>query len=181
VPLETRGVFGIRGSRETASGVRLGDIRDGTSTTLALGDAAAGTPSFLVRDMQNPAIPVRGLLTGQPVVIEQSWSAAGVGDTTHPWYGSVFAVTAQYGLLPDPRDEPMNRQPVTPTIAGGDPRGDNASGRDFVSGFRSAHAGGCNFLFCDGSVRFVADSIRPQVYRALSTYAGGETLSAEDF
>jgi len=180
-PPETRGVFGIRGTREITSGVRLADIRDGTSTTLAMGDAAAGTAALLVRDMTNPSQPARGLLSGQPVIIEQSWRAAGVGETTHPWYGSVLAVTAQYGLAPDPRDEPMNRKPLTPTVYGGDARGDNASGLDYVSGFRSVHPGGCNFLFCDGSVRFVADGIRPAVYRALSTYAGGEVVSGDDY
>jgi prepilin-type N-terminal cleavage/methylation domain-containing protein/prepilin-type processing-associated H-X9-DG protein len=181
VPLQTRGAFGIRGTRQIDGGVRLTDILDGTSTTLAMGDAAAGTPAFLARDLKNPAQPAKALLTGQPVVLEQSWGAAGVGDSTHPWYGSVLAVTAQYGLSPDPRDEPMNKRPVMPTVYGGDPRGDNASGLDAISGFRSVHAGGCNFLFCDASVRFIGEGIRAQVYRALSTYAGAEVVSVEDF
>jgi prepilin-type N-terminal cleavage/methylation domain-containing protein/prepilin-type processing-associated H-X9-DG protein len=178
-PAEVRGVFGLRRSTEVGVGVRLLDIRDGTATTLAMGDATGGSASYLARDLGNPSQPAIGTLTGQPVPLEQSWSAAGVTDLSHPWYGSVLGVTAQYGLAPDPRDEPMNRRPVTPTVSAGDSQGDNQNGHDLVSGFRSLHPGGCNFLFCDGSVRFLAQTIRPEVYRALSTYAGGEVVAIE--
>ncbi len=45
--------------------------------------------------------------------------------------------------------------------------------------FWSWHSGGANFLFCDGSVRFLsysADTVLP----ALATRAGGEPVSIPD-
>jgi prepilin-type N-terminal cleavage/methylation domain-containing protein/prepilin-type processing-associated H-X9-DG protein len=179
IPAEARGVFQVASSTGTMFAVRLGDITDGTSTTFAMGDAAGGSPRYPVGQLGQPDQAAIDPFTGLPDPMEQSWSAAGLSDPNHPWYASVFAVTAQFGLAPDPADEPMNRRPGSPTVVGSDPSGFNRTGRSRVSGFRSLHPGGCNFLFCDGGVRFVGQGIAPATYRALSTYAGGEVVSGD--
>lgn len=48
-----------------------------------------------------------------------------------------------------------------------------------VEDYWSLHPGGVNFLFADGSVHFIKDSINPIPYRALATRAGGEVISAD--
>jgi prepilin-type processing-associated H-X9-DG protein len=50
-----------------------------------------------------------------------------------------------------------------------------------VDDYWSLHPGGCNFVFCDGSVRFVKASVNPNVFSYLSTRAGGEIVSADQF
>jgi prepilin-type processing-associated H-X9-DG protein len=48
-------------------------------------------------------------------------------------------------------------------------------------GFRSFHPGGAVFLFGDGSVKFLKQTINPRVYQALSTRGQSEVISADAF
>jgi len=47
--------------------------------------------------------------------------------------------------------------------------------------FGSRHPGGANFLFADGSVRFVKDSIAYRTFLSLATRDGGEVVSADQY
>ncbi len=46
---------------------------------------------------------------------------------------------------------------------------------------RSYHPGGVNVAFCDGSVKFIKDSINLVVWRGLGSRAGAEVISADAF
>jgi prepilin-type N-terminal cleavage/methylation domain-containing protein/prepilin-type processing-associated H-X9-DG protein len=192
IPTQARGLFNVAQADSSvvngqfrfgpmpAFRVRFTDITDGLSSTFAVGEGAGGSTSYLIADVNNPSQPAIDPFLVGPPVMDQAWAVASLGDPSHPWYAGLFGVTAQFGLPPDPRDEPMNRRPGMPTIIGSDRSGFNATGRDRVSGFRSMHDNGCNFLYADGHVHWVAQTIDPAVYRALSTYAGGEVISGAD-
>src|SRR5262249_39400051 len=137
IPAQVRGVFHVRQREGLVLGVRLTDIADGTSNTFAMGDAAGGTTTYPVRDLSTPGQTATDPATGQTPRLERSGRPAGVPPRPPPWYAWVWGGRASSALAPPPRDEPMNRRPATPTVTGGDPAGDNASGKDFISGFRS--------------------------------------------
>ena len=190
IPQSVRGLFNISQADYTFSNkgllefaptpqfrIRFAHITDGLSSTIALGEAAGGNAYYLIADINDPTQPATEPFVNGPAVMEQAWAAASLGDPGHPWYAGVLGVTAQFGLSPAPLDEPMNRRPGTPTLIGADDSGYNVSGKDRVSGFRSMHFGGANFLYADGSVHYLTQSIDPVLYRALSTYAGGEVVN----
>ncbi|MFM7319871.1 MAG: DUF1559 domain-containing protein [Isosphaeraceae bacterium] len=50
-----------------------------------------------------------------------------------------------------------------------------------VEDYWSRHPGGVNFLFGDGSVRFIKNTINEHIYAALATRNGGEVISADSY
>jgi prepilin-type processing-associated H-X9-DG protein len=105
-------------------------------------------------------------------------------------YGSALGITAlRVGQAGAILDEPMNRRdPSNPSFLlilqsidnNNGCTNSSASTYDMISGFRSLHIGGCHFLFGDGSVQFLKESISPPTYRALSTISGGEVVNASE-
>jgi prepilin-type N-terminal cleavage/methylation domain-containing protein/prepilin-type processing-associated H-X9-DG protein len=180
VPLEARGVFDVN------TRTRIADIRDGLSQTFAIGEGVGNNPRYLIRRYYPDSSPYLDPLTNAPRPVDQSWSAGSLSNntlhSTEFLFGSVLGVTAVRSPFNPVFDEPMNNPLALSSIdynANCTNIGTNPGTYDTVAGFRGVHPGGCNFLFCDGSVRFVLQSVSPGTYRALSTMAGGEIISQD--
>jgi prepilin-type N-terminal cleavage/methylation domain-containing protein/prepilin-type processing-associated H-X9-DG protein len=64
----------------------------------------------------------------------------------------------------------------------GEGHGPNSpSGLAHADQYWSFHPGGANFLFTDGSVRFIKEQVGFGIFQALATRQGGEVLSADQF
>jgi prepilin-type processing-associated H-X9-DG protein len=80
------------------------------------------------------------------------------GNTSWPWGYASYSFTTTYVM--------MNTKTHNGDV--------NQSG---LCAFRSDHPGGCNFVFGDGSVRFLRNNLLGlEVYRALGTRAGSEIV-----
>jgi prepilin-type N-terminal cleavage/methylation domain-containing protein/prepilin-type processing-associated H-X9-DG protein len=176
VPADGRGAFDVN------TRTRLTDITDGTSNTFAIGEGAGNNRRYRIRAFYQDTTPAAGL-PGQSPLIDQSWSSGPMAtNALHSiglLGGATMGITALRGGHPDPFDERMNNPLVLPALdfnQGCVNAGTSPGTYDIISGFRSVHPGGCNFLLCDGSVRFVREGLPPATYRGLSTIAGGEIV-----
>jgi len=177
VPPNALGVFDVN------THTRLTDVTDGTSNTFAIGEGAGNNPRYRIRQFYPDTTPAKNLFPGQSPLIDQSWSSGPMA--THALHsigflgGGCLGVTALRGGNLPPWDERMNNPLVLPAMHYNSDctnSGTAPGTYDTIAGLRSLHSGGCNFLFCDGSVRFVTETVSPDTYRALSTMAGGEIL-----
>jgi len=72
--------------------------------------------------------------------------------------------------------------PIDCNIAGGFGSTNWASRCAYTNtGFKSHHPGGCNFVFVDGSVHFLKQSINMYTYCAIGSRNGGEVVSSDSY
>ena len=104
-----------------------------------------------------------------------SWYGTQVGPCTgaNPTFNA-WSVNLRLGSNFRTTRNPPNTLPAAGFTAGGNPCGMN-------SAFGSRHSGGVNFLFVDGSVKFIKNSISLPVYWALSTRNEGDIVSADAY
>jgi prepilin-type N-terminal cleavage/methylation domain-containing protein/prepilin-type processing-associated H-X9-DG protein len=174
------GVFDI------ASNTSIARISDGSSNTIAMGEASSDPYWKMCEGYgcgNGNLIPKQGSEVGYP---SHAWNAWIVGEPVSSPFKSKLRGASVYGCTL----EPLNKFPVTETFASvgdlfseacksnfpGNPAG---AGGSTVSNFRSNHPGGGQFLFADGSVHYISEGIDLPTYWALSTARGGETISGD--
>ena len=141
---------------------RLSSVTDGTSNTLFVGETSR--------------------FKNDPDQIFQTWTRAlwfggSISGTTRPT-GLALCIPKLNANFMIPDAPPQNGA----TVATGGLWDNNPIYLQFGQfGFRSQHPGGVNFLFGDGSVKFLKESINPVTLRGLSTKAGGEAISADAY
>jgi len=125
-------------------------ITDGTSNTILIGERAGGPQLYQGRA---PAP------SGSPYDEGRQVNGTGWGDI----------LNGEHWLAGVRHDGDIVQSP------NGGPCGINCTnlrGR----GFYAFHPGGCQFLLCDGSARFVSETVEAHVLASMITRAGGETF-----
>ena len=159
------GVFALE------SRTKIRDIRDGTSNTIAIGEAAAGLPMGTGIGSTEQIVAATSFNTSQ-----HSWLFSGALPDLFHNLGFRFAGGYCSSV------EAVNKFPVTDsfydTKAIFDTTPSYEGGTHWVSNFRSPHAGGANMVFCDGSVSFFNESVDLETFRSLTTIQGSEIPSS---
>jgi prepilin-type processing-associated H-X9-DG protein len=133
------------------SHVAYDDITDGPACTILLGETKGGG--------------VFGWASGTRDTLRNTGSPINAPDPTVPTGRKPLATMtpaqrlAEFQVLIDDGIIPLN----------------------YVGSYSSWHRLGANFLFCDGSVHFLKESIDPRVYRRLGHRADGEIIDGEQY
>jgi prepilin-type N-terminal cleavage/methylation domain-containing protein/prepilin-type processing-associated H-X9-DG protein len=151
------------------SKTRLAEITDGTSNTAGWSEMGLGDMSNAIGTEKTdqfwtqtfPSVPDDAISQCQSFLVSnlayQGLSTSGV-----PWIEGSTSAMYNHVNVPD------KRSCIFPP------------GR-IMNTANSYHPGGVNVALCDGSVRFVKDSISLATWRALGSRNGGEVVSADSY
>jgi prepilin-type processing-associated H-X9-DG protein len=147
------------------SRVRYDDVVDGPAHTILLGEIFTGDPQLGWASGTRASLRNTGTRINEfgPVV------PAGAATTT-PTNPAGSRSGAPAGL--DPAIQRWVRENRV---------GEGMMPLDFVGGFGSHHLLGANFLFCDGSVRYLREAIDMRVFQLLGHRDDGELISDDSY
>lgn len=172
--------FGPRPMDENAgvfspnSETTFAEIGDGTSNTFCFGEASSGYPMGTRIDCDEQ-------VTSDPKTSFHAWLIGAV--TPSNFYSGGLRYVGGYGSTVEKLNKWLATDSFQDLAGVRDTRASWEGGPHWASNFRSEHPGGANFGFCDGSVRFLSESIdfnrdpnAKGAYQALSTARGGEII-----
>jgi prepilin-type N-terminal cleavage/methylation domain-containing protein/prepilin-type processing-associated H-X9-DG protein len=145
---------GIFGDCSNAASIKISDITDGTSNTMFVGENSPNLNSGLSWVSGNDIYAT--------TILPMNWMTNIKNGGVDPSTGEVCSPAAWNPSNPASQTHCFNNQ-------------------WYYQGFKSYHPGGCTFGFADGSVKFLKQTINVRTYMALSTRAGGEIVSADQY
>jgi len=171
------------GAFQAQIAIKILDITDGTSNTAAMSESILGdgaesafgappsgpdtTYAYLGYDGSTPVNP--GTCNGSPMAWNLSnrrgfmWASGEIRCAT---YNHAYTPNAQiYDCIANYYNTSNPNDPTNVTAVG-------------FRAARSRHTSGVNLLLCDGSVRFVSNSVQPQTWTAIATRNGGEVVGS---
>lgn len=176
------GPFGV----DTAT--TLAEMTDGTSNTFLMGESAGGNQrnKYYASGVgaSRVCVPLASYNSAVPVYYDNLMFMAYGRSRTWTQGGATARIIG--GLLGRTVDSVGS--PYKVNDCGADSYTDftppalpfPGEGQRFTN-FRSSHPGTTNFLFGDGGIRPIKDSIAINVYQGLSTMGGGEVLSSDSY
>jgi len=140
--------------------INMASITDGTSNTVLMAEVLQGA-QYDVRGMMWSSVPggASFMTRFTPNAFNDYLNERSGGD----WLNNDPTLFCT--------DEPVLGLPCFP----------KAKDENAFAGARSRHAGGINVTLGDGSVRFIKNTISPQIWIGLNTIAGGEVISADSY
>jgi prepilin-type N-terminal cleavage/methylation domain-containing protein/prepilin-type processing-associated H-X9-DG protein len=172
----------------------INSITDGTSNTIAFSESLAGNdqsnaykgnsitnvtvgdPIAVLSDARTniTAINSAALACAQALQTQGAMNSGNVfGSTGSQWIAGIMAYNLFNTIIP-----PSSNQYQ---FGGCKFRGSGVLEGVNIMNSQSNHPGGANFLFADGSVKFIKSTINQATYMSLGTRAGGEVVSADAF
>jgi len=174
----------VRGMFDINLVTNFAHITDGSSNTIAMGEAAGGDRWGISKKVDDLVPMVPGIY-GEPRVATWGWILGQPSSTRFQSLG-IYGSSWLACTIERPNKSPVTSSGATESKlsaanGGCQPTtglpGSLVPGPHTTSNFRSDHSGGANFLFADGSVQYLNDQIDMLTYRGLSTRGGGEAVS----